>query len=303
VVKGKKEKYYSEMLINLASPDTILSWSHGEVLKPETVNYRSYKPEKDGLFCEKIFGPVKDYECHCGKYKRIRYKGIICDRCGVEVTTKAVRRERMGHITLAVPIVHIWYFRSVPSKIGYILDITTKGLEKIIYYENYVVIEAGNSGLERGDLLTEDEYFEVLESLGESVGAEESDEEVVSNPNPEETNGKFVAKMGGEAIRDLLSKVDIEELSTQLRLVVKEGKSKQKKKNALKRLKVIEAFRQTENGKTNLPLLSSGLEITSSSLSSWMLTVSPNSSNTSKYSSSVKRSPLSNPLLPGSITT
>jgi len=251
VVKGRKEKYYSEMLINLASPDTILSWSHGEVLKPETVNYRSYKPEKDGLFCEKIFGPVKDYECHCGKYKRIRYKGIICDRCGVEVTTKAVRRERMGHIALAVPVVHIWYFRSVPSKIGYILDITTKGLEKIIYYENYVVIEAGNSGLERGDLLTEDEYFEVLESLGESVGAEESDEEVVSNPNPEETNGKFVAKMGGEAIRDLLSKVDIEELSAQLRLVVKEGKSKQKKKNALKRLKVIEAFRQTENGKPN----------------------------------------------------
>jgi len=133
VVKGRKEKYYSEMLINLSSPDTILSWSNGEVLKPETVNYRSYKPEKDGLFCEKIFGPVKDYECHCGKYKRIRYKGIICDRCGVEVTTKAVRRERMGHITLAVPIVHIWYFRSVPSKIGYILNITTKNRRRISF--------------------------------------------------------------------------------------------------------------------------------------------------------------------------
>ncbi|MEJ2627056.1 MAG: DNA-directed RNA polymerase subunit beta' [bacterium] len=252
MVKGKKEKYFSEMLINLASPDTILSWSHGEVLKPETVNYRSYKPEKDGLFCEKIFGPVKDYECHCGKYKRIRYKGIICDRCGVEVTTKAVRRERMGHITLAVPIVHIWYFRSVPSKIGYILNITTKDLERIIYYENYVVIEPGNSGFERGDLITEDEYFTALENLGESDNTQEgSDDDMAANQ--EESTGKFVAKMGGEAIQELLARVDIEELSRELRLVVKEGKSKQKKKNALKRLRVIEAFRETENGKPNKP--------------------------------------------------
>ena len=252
MVKGKKEKYYSEMLINLASPDTILSWSHGEVLKPETVNYRSYKPEKDGLFCEKIFGPVKDYECHCGKYKRIRYKGIICDRSGVEVTTKAVRRERMGHITLAVPIVHIWYFRSVPSKIGYILNITTKDLERIIYYENYVVIEPGNSGFERGDLITEDEYFTALETLDESEKAQEGNIEDTAE-NEEDSKGKFMAMMGGEAIQALLARVDIDELSSNLRLVVKEGKSKQKKKNALKRLRVIEAFRHTENGKPNKP--------------------------------------------------
>jgi len=240
-----EKKDFSSISLNLASPDTILSWSHGEVLKPETVNYRSYKPEKDGLFCEKIFGPVKDYECHCGKYKRIRYKGIICDRCGVEVTTKAVRRERMGHISLAVPVVHIWYFRSIPSKIGYILDMSSNDLEKIIYYESYVVIEPGNSGLKPKQLLSEEEYLGTKERLKEEEDSFDEDEE-----NPRK---RFLAKMGGEAIRDLLQRVDIEELSRELRSRVKADGSIQSKRDALKRLSVVEAFRKTESGKPNRP--------------------------------------------------
>ena len=232
-VKGQ----ISKIAIGLASPNTILEKSFGEVTKPETINYRSFKPEKEGLFCEKIFGPVKDWECHCGKYKRIRYKGIICDRCGVEVTTKSVRRERMGHISLAVPIVHIWYFRSTPTKIGYLLNISPKDLERIIYYESYVVIQPGNTGLKIGDLLTEEEYLDLSEGLS-------ADEKDLPDDNPD----KFIAGMGGEAIRDMLRRIEIEELSDELRTVLKTEKSQQKKQEALKRLKVVEAFRNMENG-------------------------------------------------------
>ena len=227
----------SKISIGLASPSTILERSYGEVTKPETINYRSFKPEKDGLFCEKIFGPVKDWECHCGKYKRIRYKGIICDRCGVEVTTKAVRRERMGHISLAVPIVHIWYVRSTPSKIGYLLNISPKELEKVIYYEKYAVVQPGSTGLQPGDLLTEEEYMDIMEGL--------SPEE---KNLPDDSPDKFIAKMGGEAIRDLLRQIDVEALSDRLRTQLKTERSQQKKLEALKRLKVVEAFRTKENG-------------------------------------------------------
>ncbi len=232
-----KKGQISKISISLASPNAILEKSYGEVTKPETINYRSFKPEKDGLFCEKIFGPVKDWECHCGKYKRIRYKGIICDRCGVEVTTKAVRRERMGHISLAVPIVHIWYFRSTPTKIGYLLNISPKFLEKIIYYEAYVVIQPGRTSYKQGDILTEEEYLNVIEGLS-------PEERNLPNDNPD----KFIAGMGGEAIREMLRYIDIEELSEDLRSILKTEKSKQKKYEALKRLKVVEAFRTRENG-------------------------------------------------------
>jgi DNA-directed RNA polymerase subunit beta' len=241
---GLNIKEFSAISLNLASPDTVLGWSHGEVTKPETINYRTYKPEKDGLFCEKIFGPVKDYECHCGKYKRIRYKGIICDRCGVEVTTKSVRRERMGHISLAVPIVHIWYFRSVPSKIGYILDMSITGLEKIIYYESYAVIEPGESGLKTGQLISENDYHEIRESLKEKEAKLPKDEDGVAKK-------RFSARMGGEAIRELLQKVEIDTLSRELRVQIQTESSVQRKRDALKRLHVIEAFRKTESGKPN----------------------------------------------------
>ena len=241
-----KNRGFSSISLNLASPDTIFSWSRGEVLKPETVNYRSYKPEKDGLFCEKIFGPVKDYECHCGKYKRIRYKGIICDRCGVEVTTKSVRRERMGHISLAVPVVHIWYFRSIPSKIGYILGMSTSELERVIYYESYVVVNPGSTGLEYKQLLTEEEYVSVKEELRLKAAQESTDEF-------EEEEEEFTALMGGEAIRQLLTHVDIDNLSRDLRARLKVTTSGQAKREILKRLEVIEAFRKTESGKPNKP--------------------------------------------------
>jgi len=242
------KKNFTQITVNLASPDTILSWSFGEVLKPETVNYRSYKPEKDGLFCEKIFGPVKDYECHCGKYKRIRYKGIICDRCGVEVTTKSVRRERMGHITLAVPVAHIWYFRSIPSKIGYILGMSGTDLEKVIYYESYVVVDPGDSGLSRYQLLSEDEYLDIREELRQKDALLEGD--FVAE---DDERTPFIAKMGGEAIRELLRRADIEGLSRELRAQAKAETSIQSKRDALKRLGVIESFRRTESGKENLP--------------------------------------------------
>ncbi len=232
-----KKGQISKISIGLASPNSILEKSYGEVTKPETINYRSFKPEKDGLFCEKIFGPVKDWECHCGKYKRIRYKGIICDRCGVEVTTKAVRRERMGHISLAVPIVHIWYFRSTPSKIGYLLNISPKLLEKVIYYEAYVVIQPGKTSYSTGDVITEEEYLNILEGLS-------PEEKNLPDDDPE----KFIAGMGGEAIRELLRRIDIDELAEELRAVLRTEKSKQKKQEALKRLKVVEAFRTRENG-------------------------------------------------------
>jgi DNA-directed RNA polymerase subunit beta' len=236
------KKNFSRISISLTSSDQILSRSHGEVTKPETINYRSFRPEKDGLFCEKIFGPVRDWECHCGKYKRIRYKGIICDRCGVEVTQKSVRRERMGHISLAVPIVHIWYFKSIPSKIGAILGLTGKDLERIIYYESYVVVQPGPTGLQRLDLLSEEQFYEVLGSLPEG------------NQHLDVTDERrFVAKIGGDAIKDLLKRVDTETLSIELRENLKSETSVQKRQEILKRLRVCEAFREREGSPINKP--------------------------------------------------
>ncbi|UCC78557.1 MAG: DNA-directed RNA polymerase subunit beta' [Candidatus Zixiibacteriota bacterium] len=215
---------FEALRIKIASPETIRSWSYGEVTKPETINYRSFKPEKDGLFCERIFGPVKDWECNCGKYKRIRFRGIVCDRCGVEVTQSKVRRERMGHIDLAVPVTHIWFSHSLPSRIGYLLDLTLRSLERIIYYQSYIVIDPGNTSLKKMDIISEDEYYDL-----------------------EESGKEFVAKMGAEAIRDLLRELDIDELAVSLRAQVKVETSVQRKKDTLKRLRVIEAFRQSEN--------------------------------------------------------
>jgi len=228
--------------ISLASPDDILSRSYGEVTKPETINYRSFRPEKDGLFCEKIFGPTRDWECFCGKYKRIRYKGIICDRCGVEVTQKSVRRERMGHISLAVPVVHIWFFRAQPSKIGNIIGLSLKELEKVIYYESYIVINPGPTGLSKRDLISEDQYFEVVNSL--PTGNEKLDD---SDPN------KFIAKIGGDAVKSILKNTNVEDLSSILRDQVTVETSQQKKADLLKRLRVIEAFKQENVNVENKP--------------------------------------------------
>lgn len=236
---------FDRVTISLASPEMILERSHGEVLKPETINYRTYKPEKDGLFCERIFGPVKDYECHCGKYKRIRYKGIICDRCGVEVTEKKVRRERMGHIALVVPVAHIWYFRTLPSKIGYLLGLTSKKLDQIIYYERYVVIHPGVKaldGVERMDFLTEEEYLNILETL-----PKENQHLDHGDPN------KFVAKMGAEALEALLGSINLDKLSYELRRKAAEETSQQRKNDALKRLKIVEAFRSANRRIENRP--------------------------------------------------
>jgi len=230
------------LTISLASPDDILSRSYGEVTKPETINYRSFRPEKDGLFCEKIFGPTRDWECYCGKYKRIRYKGIICDRCGVEVTQKSVRRERMGHIGLAVPIVHIWFFRTQPSKIGNIIGLSLKELEKVVYYESYIVLNPGPTGLNKKDLISEDQYFEVLNSL--PAGNEKLSDE---DPN------KFVARIGGDAVKEILKKIDIEKVSKELREQVKVEGSQQKKQDLLKRLRVLEAFKESESKVANRP--------------------------------------------------
>ena len=228
---------FSKITIGLASPEEILEKSSGEVLKPETINYRTYKPERDGLFCERIFGPCKDYECHCGKYKRIRYKGIVCDRCGVEVTEKKVRRERMGHIKLVVPVAHIWYFRSLPNKIGYLLGLPSKKLDAVIYYERYVVIQPGNvEGVQQLDLLSEEEYFDIVEKLPkENQLLEDSD------PN------KFIAKMGAEAIYELLKRIDLDDLSYKLRHQADTDGSQQRKTEALKRLQVVESFRASRN--------------------------------------------------------
>ena len=241
----KIKNNFTKISISLASPDEILENSHGEVLKPETINYRTYKPERDGLFCERIFGPVKDYECHCGKYKRIRYKGIVCDHCGVEVTEKKVRRERSGHIELVVPVAHIWYFRSLPNKIGYLLGIPTKKLDSIIYYERYVVINpAGvkydngteSKELQKYDLLTEDEYVAILEKLPK-------DNQLLENDNPD----KFIAKMGAEAIYDLLAELDLDSLANTLRDRAYKENSQQRKTDALKRLQVVESFRASKD--------------------------------------------------------
>jgi len=220
--KGPAE--YAAIQIQMASPEVILSWSYGEVTKPETINYRSFKPERDGLFCERIFGPVKDWECNCGKYKRIRFRGIVCDRCGVEVTQSKVRRERMGHIQLAVPVSHIWYFKSLPSRIGHLLDVSMRELERILYYENYLMIDPGNSSYQEGDVLTEEEFID-LEDAGKS----------------------FDARMGAEAVQERLKKIDIEELAIDLRAQAKVETSAQRKKDVLKRLRIVESFRQSNN--------------------------------------------------------
>ncbi|MDE6490890.1 MAG: DNA-directed RNA polymerase subunit beta', partial [Muribaculaceae bacterium] len=228
---------FSKISIGLASPEEILEKSSGEVLKPETINYRTYKPERDGLFCERIFGPVKDYECHCGKYKRIRYKGIVCDRCGVEVTEKKVRRERVGHIKLVVPVAHIWYFRSLPNKIGYLLGLPSKKLDAVIYYERYVVIQPGAAeGVQELDLLTEEEYFEKLEQLPK-------ENQLLDDSDP----NKFIAKMGAAAIYDLLTRIDLDDLSYKLRHQANTDGSQQRKTEALKRLQVVESFRASRN--------------------------------------------------------
>ena len=231
--ENKIKSNFSKITIGLASPEEILENSSGEVLKPETINYRTYKPERDGLFCERIFGPIKDYECHCGKYKRIRYKGIVCDRCGVEVTEKKVRRERMGHIHLVVPVAHIWYFRSLPNKIGYLLGLPTKKLDSIIYYERYVVIQPGCvDTIAELDLLSEEEYLQILDNLPkENQMLEDTD------PN------KFIAKIGAEAIYDLLARLDLDSLSYELRHRASTDGSQQRKNEALKRLQVVESFR------------------------------------------------------------
>jgi DNA-directed RNA polymerase subunit beta' len=238
-------KDFSNIGISLASAETILSRSHGEVLTPETINYRTFKPEMDGLFCEKIFGPVKDYECHCGKYKRIRYKGIICDRCGVEVTRKAVRRERMGHITLTVPVVHIWYFKSLPSKIAYLLGYSSKNLERIVYYETFVVINPGlarDLGYKRGDLISEEEKFDILDQLPEDhYELDDEDED------------KFIVNDGAEAVQALLTDMDLDGLAYQLRYEVKNETSQMRKKKKLKRLQVIESFRAANQHTQNNP--------------------------------------------------
>jgi len=220
----RKAGDFAAIQIQMASPEVILSWSYGEVTKPETINYRSFKPERDGLFCERIFGPVKDWECNCGKYKRIRFRGIVCDRCGVEVTQSKVRRERMGHIELAVPVSHIWYFKSLPSRIGHLLDLSIRELEKILYYEAYLMIDPGNSSYQVGDVMTEEEFQEL-----------------------EEAGKTFDSRMGADAVRELLSKIDIDEMAVTLRAQAKVETSVQRKKDTLKRLRIIESFRQSQN--------------------------------------------------------
>jgi len=241
-------KRFDKISIGLASPEAILAESRGEVLKPETINYRTHKPERDGLFCERIFGPVKDYECACGKYKRIRYRGIVCDRCGVEVTEKKVRRDRVGHINLVVPVAHIWYFRSLPNKIGYLLGLPSKKLDMIIYYERYVVIQPGvakgpeGEEIQKMDFLTEEEYLNILETIPqENQYLEDTD------PN------KFIAKMGAECLIDLLARIDLQELSYQLRHKANTETSKQRKTEALKRLQVVEALRESQENRENRP--------------------------------------------------
>jgi len=235
--ENKVKNSFSKITIGLASPEEILENSYGEVLKPETINYRTYKPERDGLFCERIFGPTKDYECYCGKYKRIRYKGIVCDRCGVEVTEKKVRRERCGHIALVVPVAHIWYFRSLPNKIGYLLGMPTKKLDSIIYYERYVVIQPGvlEGQVQQYDMLEETEYVDLLDKLP-------SDNKYLDDSDP----NKFIAKMGAEAVYDMLARLDLDSLSYELRNRAETDSSQQRKAEALKRLQVVESFRASK---------------------------------------------------------
>jgi DNA-directed RNA polymerase subunit beta' len=241
----KIKSNFTKIRIGLASPENILQRSFGEVTKPETINYRSFKPEMGGLFCERIFGPIKDYECHCGKYKRIRYKGIVCDRCGVEVTEKKVRRERMGHINLVVPVAHIWYFRSLPNKIGYLLGVPSKKLDMVVYYERYLVCQPGikgNDGVQNLDLLTEEEYLDILDSLPK-------DNQHLDDNDP----NKFIAKMGGDALNFMLSRINLDNLSYDLRIKASTETSQQRKNEALKRLKVIEGFRNSQRHGDNRP--------------------------------------------------
>ena len=239
---------FNKISIGLGSPESILAASSGEVLKPETINYRTHKPERDGLFCERIFGPIKDYECACGKYKRIRYRGIVCDRCGVEVTEKKVRRDRVGHINLVVPVAHIWYFRSLPNKIGYLLGLPSKKLDMIIYYERYVVIQPGiavnieGEPISNMDFLTEEEYLNILETLP-------PENTYLDDEDPE----KFIAKMGAECLIDLLSRIDLDKLSYELRDKANNETSKQRKTEALKRLQVVESLKEGNLNRENLP--------------------------------------------------
>ena len=247
-IEINKSKKFSKISIGLASPEKILGSSRGEILKPETINYRTHKPERDGLFCERIFGPVKDYECACGKYKRIRYKGIICDRCGVEVTEKKVRRDRVGHINLVVPVAHIWYFRSLPNKIGYLLGLPSKKLDMIIYYERYVVIQAGlavnieGEPVNKMDFLTEEEYINITDNLPQ-------ENQFLDDEDP----NKFIAKMGAECLIELLSRIDLNELSYELRHKANTETSKQRKMEALKRLQVVESFKESNLNRENKP--------------------------------------------------
>ncbi|MEO0002531.1 MAG: hypothetical protein RLZZ22_223, partial [Pseudomonadota bacterium] len=212
---------FDQIRISIASPERIRSWSYGEIKKPETINYRTFKPERDGLFCARIFGPIKDYECLCGKYKRMKYRGIICEKCGVEVTLAKVRRERMGHIELASPVAHIWFLKSLPSRIGLLCDMTLKDLERILYFENYVVVEPGLTPLKLRELLTEEQYMNAVDEYGEDA---------------------FTAKIGAEAIRDMLSAIDLEADRAQLKIDLKETTSEAKRKKLVKRMKLVEAF-------------------------------------------------------------
>jgi len=223
--KPKNPLAFNSIRISIASPEMIRSWSHGEVKKPETINYRTFKPERDGLFCAKIFGPTKDYECNCGKYKRMRHRGVVCEKCGVEVIQSKVRRERMGHIDLAAPVAHIWFLRSLPSRIGTLLDMTLKELEKVLYFESYVVLDAGETPLTARELLTERKYREAREQYGDA----------------------FRADMGAEAIRTMLSALELEKLATDLRVEMKATSSEARRKKVAKRLKVVNAFRESGN--------------------------------------------------------
>ena len=247
---SKQAQDINRIKISLSSPEDMLERSSGEVVKPETINYRTYKPESGGLFCERVFGPTKDFECHCGKYKRIRYRGIVCDRCGVEVTEKKVRRERVGHISLVVPVAHIWYFRTLPNKIGYLLGLPSKRLDMIIYYERYVVIQAGNEialntegeNVKYLDFLTEEEYLTILDNLP-------TENQYLSDSDP----NKFIAKMGAEALHDLLANLNLDELSYELRHNAANETSQQRKTESLKRLQVVESMRESQIHTVNNP--------------------------------------------------
>src|SRR5206468_557783 len=222
---------FDAIRLSLASPDKIMSWSHGEVTKPETINYRTFKPERDGLFCAKIFGPITDWECLCGKYKRMKHRGVICDKCGVEVTQAKVRRERLGHITLATPVSHVWFFKGLPSRIGHLLDISLRDLERVLYFEAYVVVDPGETELKQNQLLNEEQYRKAREEFSD----------------PRSGMPKFRAQMGAEAIKELLKRVNVERLSIELREKMKTEQSAQKKLKFAKRLKVVDSFRKSSN--------------------------------------------------------